>query len=219
MEGPRARVPAEQDPRLGSGHHRSRVDSPFENRPVSLISRLRLAASLMRADRRAEGACHRLASPWWTLILAGLVVLSAPFVATFLQRATSPPLVPSSPYRVPATNPAFLLSVIGPFTENRGQVRDGDVRYTYAAGGLRVGMVPSGLLIGILDERAGTSAASSNSPANSAPEDGGDATVTGASVVRIGFDGSNRVAPRGREELHIQSNYVADDDSSNWRVG
>jgi len=173
----------------------------------------------MRADRRAEGACHRLASAWWSLILAGLVVLSAPFVATFLQRATSPPLAPSSPYRVPATNPAFLRSVIGPFTENRGQVRDGDVRYTYAAGGLRVGMVPSGLLIGILDERAGTSAASSNSPANSAPEDGGDATVTGASVVRIGFDGSNRVAPRGREELPIRSNYFSGGDPSNWRVG
>src|SRR5437667_3216195 len=173
----------------------------------------------MRADRRAEGACHRLASAWWTLILGGLVVLSVPFVATFLQRARSPPLVPSSPYRVPATNPAFLLSVIGPFTETRGQLRDGDVRYTYAAGGLRVGMVPSGLLIRILDDRGETSGASSRTSSDSIRKEGDDASAAGASVVRIGFDGSNHVAPRARGQLPVRSNYFAGSDPSQWRVG
>ena len=173
----------------------------------------------MRANRRAEGVCHRLPSAWLTLILAGLVVLSVPFATASLQRATAPPPVPSSPHRALTMNAAFLRGVTGSFTENRGQLRDGDVRYTFAAGGLRVGMVPSGLLIGILADGAGTSAASSRSPSDSARDDGGDATAGGSSVVRIAFDGSNRVAPRGRGELPARSNYFAGSDPSRWRVG
>ena len=173
----------------------------------------------MRADRRAEWACYRSPSAWLTLILAGLVVLSAPFVTASLQRATGPPPVPSSPHRVLATNATFLRGLTGSFTENRGQVRDGDVRYTFAAGGLRVGMVASGLLIGVLDHGARISAASSRSPSDSVREDGGDATTVGASVVRIAFEESNRVAPRARGELPARSNYFAGSDPSKWRVG
>ena len=156
---------------------------------------------------------------WLTLILVGLVVLSTPFVTASLQRGTGPPPVPSSPHRSLATVAAFLRAVGGSFTENRGQVRDGDVRYTFAAGGLRVGMVPSGLLISVLDDGARISAASSRSPTDSIREDEGDATAVGASVVRIGFDGSNPVAPRGRGELPTRNNYFAGSDPSKWRVG
>src|SRR2546425_606080 len=173
----------------------------------------------MRADRRAEWACYRSPSAWLTLILAGLVVLSTPFVTASLQRATGPPPVPSSPHRVLATNATFLRGLTGSFTEKRGQVRDGDVRYTFAAGGLRVGMVASGLLIGVLDHGARISAASSRSPSDSVREDGGDATTVGASVVRIAFEGSNRVAPRARGELPARSNYFAGSDPTKWRVG
>src|SRR5438093_173035 len=147
----------------------------------------------MRADRRAEGAGYRLPGAWLTLILVGLVVLSTPFVTASLQRGTGPPSVPSSPHRSLATVAAFLRAVGGSFTENRGQVRDGDVRYTFAAGGLRVGMVPSGLLMSVLDDGARISAASSRSPTDSIREDEGDATAVGASVVRIGFDGEREV--------------------------
>ena len=93
-------------------------------------------------------------------------------------------------------------------------MRDGDVRYTFALGGLRVGMIPSGLLIRILDDRAETSGASSRSSSDSIREDGDDASAVGASVVRIGFDGSNRVAPRARGELPARSNYFAGSDPS-----
>src|SRR3989454_4023203 len=173
----------------------------------------------MRADRRAEGAGYRLPGAWLTLILVALVVLSTPFVTASLQRGTGPPPGPSSPHRSLATDAAFLRAVGGSFTENRGQVRDGDVRYTFAAGGLRVGMVPSGLLISVLDDGARISAASSRSPTDSIREDEGDATAVGASGVRIGFDGSNPVAPRGRGELPTRSNYFAGSDPSKWRVG
>src|SRR2546428_12909481 len=159
----------------------------------------------MRADRRAEGAGYRLPGAWLTLILVALVVLSTPFVTASLQRGTGPPPGPSSPHRSLATDAAFLRAVGGSFTENRGQVRDGDVRYTFAAGGLRVGMVPSGLLIDILADGAGTSAASSRSPSDSARDDGGDATAGGSSAVRIGVDGSNRVAAPGRRGLPAPS--------------
>src|SRR3989454_331950 len=173
----------------------------------------------MRADRRAEGAGCRLPGGWLTLILVALVVLSTPFVTASLQRGTGPPPGPSSPHRSLATDAAFLRAVGGSFTENRGQVRDGDVRYTFAAGGLRVGMVPSGLLISVLDDGAGISATSSRSPTDSIREDEGDATAVGASVVRIGFDGSNPVAPRGRGELPTRNNYFSGSDPSKWRVG
>ena len=173
----------------------------------------------MGADRRAKGAGHRLLSAWLTVILAGLVLLSAPFVMASLQRATSPLPVSSSPHRGLPPSAAFHRGLTGSFTENRGQVRDGDVRYTFALGGLRVGMIPSGLLIRILDDRAETSGASSRSSSDSIREDGDDASAVGASVVRIGFDGSNRVAPRARGELPARSNYFAGSDPSQWRVG
>src|SRR5438876_1315959 len=104
------------------------VDSPFENRPVSLISRLLLATNCMGADRRAKGAGHRVLSARLTVILAGLVVLSAPFVTASLQRVTGTPPASSFPHRVLATDAGFLRGFTGSFTENRGQVRDGDVR-------------------------------------------------------------------------------------------
>src|SRR5437899_7076771 len=201
------------------GRRSARIDSAFENRPVSLISRLLLTASSMRANRRAEGVCHRLPSAWLTLILAGLVVLSVPFATASLQRATAPPPVPSSPHRALTMNAAFLRGVTGSFTENRGQLRDGDVRYTFAAGGLRVGMVPSGLLIGILADGAGTSAASSRSPSDSARDDRGDATAGGSSVVRIACDGPSRAPRRRRGDLPARSNYCAGSDPSRWRAG
>src|SRR5207245_4648504 len=165
------------------------------------------------------GVCHRLPSAWLTLILAGLVVLSVPFATASLQRATAPPPVPSSPHRALTMNAAFLRGVTGSFTENRGQLRDGDIRYAFAAGGLRVGMVPSGLLIGILADGAGTSAASSRSPSDSARDDGGDATAGGSSVVRIVIDGRNRGPPWGGGRVPARSNSAEGRDPRRWRVG
>src|SRR2546428_7673545 len=136
----------------------------------------------MRADRRAEGAGYRLPGAWLTLILVALVVLSTPFVTASLQRGTGPPPGPSSPHRSLATDAAFLRAVGGSFTENRGQVRDGDVRYTFAAGGLHVGMVPSGLLISVLDHGARVPSRSSLPPKSSIQTCAGDVSACRRSV-------------------------------------
>src|SRR5437867_3699813 len=67
--------------------------------------------------------------------------------------------------------------------------------------------------------RVGISVDSSRARTESFREDEGDETAVGASGVRIGFDGSNPVAPRGRGELPTRSNYFAGSDPSKWRVG
>ncbi len=180
----------------------------------------RLGPYRVPTDRRAEDVCHRAPIAWWSLILAGLVVLPAPSPASSRQGVNVPPPVPSSPLGLlAAADGALLQGIGGSFTENRGQVRNGDVRYTLAVGDLHVGMVPSGLLIEMLHARARTSAASSRSPSSSIPPDGDDATAVSASVIRIGFEGSNRVLPRGRGELRARSNYFTGNDPSNWQVG
>ncbi len=180
----------------------------------------RLGACRVPTDRCAEDVCHRFPRAWWSLILAGLVVLPAPFLASSHQGVIAPPPGPLSPHGLlAAADGAFLRGIGGSFTENRGQVRNGDVRYTLAVGSLHVAMVPSGLLIEMLDAGAGTSAASSRSPSDSSSQDGDDATAVSASVIRIGFEGSNRVMPRGRGEFPPRSNYFTGNDPSKWQVG
>lgn len=98
-------------------------------------------------------------------------------------------------------------------------MRNGDVGYDLAVGDLHVGMVPSGLLIEMFGGGAGISAPSSPPPTDSIPSDGDGAAAMNASAIRIAFDGSNRVAPRGLGELPFRSNYFLGHDPSKWRAG
>ena len=88
-----------------------------------------------------------------------------------------------------------FASMPGWFTENKGQIENPDVRFIYAASSCAVGFVESGYLLKITNEDNLTS------------------------VVRVSFDGSNPVAPEGKDELPHTSNYFIGNDSSKWRTG
>ncbi|HYU07061.1 MAG TPA: SBBP repeat-containing protein, partial [Thermoplasmata archaeon] len=164
------------------------------------------------------------ASGWpsalWSLIIAGLVFLPTAFLVSSTQVLTSPLSISSGPAALLASAPGASPPILGGFfTENQGQVRNGDVRYYLVSGGLRVGMIQSGLLIEMIDPGPGDSGAASGPQPDSFPEGDGHAAAVSASLIRVDFEGSNRVAPVGSGELPFRSNYLSGNDPSTWHRG
>jgi len=107
----------------------------------------------------------------------------------------------------------------GYIVENRGQVSSTDVRYYVGSGSLHIGFLPSGLVIELPDSSSPPSAASSLLSPGQVPDDDAEPTFPGFSVIRIAFEGSNLVAPRGSGELPSRHNYLSGIDRSKWQVG
>ena len=80
----------------------------------------------------------------------------------------------------------------GWFTENLGQVENPDVKFVFSGSGCSIGFIESGYLIKLTNEKNLTS------------------------VVKVTFEGANRVIPEGREQLAHKSNYFRGNDSSKW---
>src|SRR5712691_248430 len=157
----------------------------------------------------------------WTLLLVGLVLLTASFLIPPERDSTSLTASSEIPPGHLAAQAGLSLggALTGYFTENRGQVRNREVRYYVTTGDLRVGMVPSGLLVEKLakgpDDPAGLYSARSD-----AHLDGTDGEPPRAgSLFRIAFEGSNRVAPQGRDALPFRTNYLKGHDSTAWHAG
>ncbi len=157
----------------------------------------------------------------WTLLLIGLVLLPAPFLIPLDRDSTSS----TASSVIPAGHLAAMAGLSGGggltgyFTENRGEVRNREVQYYVTTGDLRVGMVPSGLLVEKLatgpDDPAGL-----NPVRSDAHPDGTDGEPPRkASLFRIAFEGSNRVAPQGRDALPFRTNYLEGHDSAAWHAG
>ena len=89
----------------------------------------------------------------------------------------------------------YAPAIKGWFTGNKGQVENSEVRFFYTASDCTFGFVESGYLLKIL----------------------GKDNIT--SVVRVSFEGSNPVIPKGLGELPHRSNYFFGNDSSKWRTG
>jgi len=87
-----------------------------------------------------------------------------------------------------------LSSIGGWFTENKGQIKNSDIRFVYAASGCSIGFAKSGYLIKLCREDDRTA------------------------VVRVNFENSNQVAPEGREKQPHYSNYFIEDEPSKWRT-
>ena len=85
-----------------------------------------------------------------------------------------------------------FASLGGWFTENRGQVENPDVKFVFSGSGCSIGFIESGYLIKLTNEKNLTS------------------------VVKVTFEGANRVIPEGREQLAHKSNYFRGNDSSKW---
>jgi len=86
-------------------------------------------------------------------------------------------------------------AVRGWFTENRGQPGNRDVRFVYAGQGCQLGFTRSGYLLTM---------------------SGGDDR---SHTVKVVFEGSSPVTPRGRDLCSHRSNYFLGNDPSGWRTG
>lgn len=103
------------------------------------------------------------------------------------------------------------------FTENAGQLRDERVHFYASSGGMRIGLTSSGVLLDLIAHPS----VSDSGPHewNGFPGSGGvtPATVRGA-LIRLTFEGSNFVAPVGRDELPHRSHFFLGNDLANWRT-
>ena len=88
-----------------------------------------------------------------------------------------------------------LSSMKGWFTENDGQIENSDVEYVYGASDLSIAFVESGYLVKLTNK--------------------GNLTC----VVKVTFEGANRVMPEGKGELPHKSNFFRGNDSSKWNRG
>jgi len=88
-----------------------------------------------------------------------------------------------------------LANMKGWFTENQGQIENQEVKYVYAASDVSIGFIESGYLIKLTNEENLTS------------------------VVKVIFEGANRVVPEGRGDLSHKSNYFIGNNSEKWRRG
>ena len=118
--------------------------------------------------------------------------------------------------RVPG--PVGLLD--GVFKENVGQVKNEAVRFYGDMGGVRVGFAVSAVDI-IVAERTPSRPALGGHPrdlpSRSATIPSGPEIERGV-LVQMMFEGSNRVVPKGREELPYRTNYFIGN-ATEWRTG
>ena len=87
-----------------------------------------------------------------------------------------------------------LAAMDGWFSENRGQIKNPEIRFVHAAFPYSIGFLPGGYLITFQGED------------------------NHKSVVRVTFEGANPVEPEGREELSHRSNYFIGNDTTAWRT-
>jgi len=111
-----------------------------------------------------------------------------------------------------------LRSIDGFFTENAGQVPNEQVRF-YSSGGVQAGFAESAVFIKLV-ERNHVNPLHDFEDEMRGPQIQRDDTPSSRGVmVRITFDGANRVTPQGVQEMSHLSNYFIGNDPSKWRTG
>lgn len=90
-----------------------------------------------------------------------------------------------------------LANQKGFFTKNQGQLENDEIFFTYSSNNLNFGFLESSILIKL-----------SKKIENSTIQ---------ISIIKINFEKSNKVVPKGQEELKHKTNYFIGDDSSKWK--
>src|SRR5437867_654365 len=111
--------------------------------------------------------------------------------------------------------PLDLAVMTSSFTENVGQLRDDEVRLFAGSGSLQLGFAESAVLIKIVDGTPSGRAARFGDPAAWRRQ----LPPSRTAVVRLDFDGANRVIPQGRHPLPHPANFLFGDDPAAWRAG
>ena len=136
-----------------------------------------------------------------------LLILSPPVPA--LSKTLEESLAPGSSID--------LKALASSFTENMGQVGDRDLRFLAASDAMQVGFAESSVLIKLV-ERSRSDAAGMTigdrirrPPPHPAP--------SSSVLMRLDFEGANRVIPQGRGLLPYPTNFFFGDDPAGWRTG
>ena len=143
-------------------------------------------------------------------LIAALVAVTALAPTLLAERALpTEPIIPSA-----AEVGEVAMSQLGEgFTENAGQINNRDVRFYASAGGIHAGFAQSGVLFHL------TSPETSESAASLVQRHAAPATDFQASVsIRLTFEGSNVVLPRGIDELPYRNHYFLGENPSGWRT-
>jgi len=165
---------------------------------------------LSKEHRARHGRAGSIAAVWIVILVAGLT-----FAPTLMGDGPPPAEPTPSEAATASLGRAALAQLEGGFTENAGQVSNKEVLYTASAGGMDVGFAESAVLFHVGPRRAAPS-----SPARPLGEAAPAATVDtrGSVLLRLTFEGSRPVAPRGEEALPYRSNYFLGNDPSTWRT-
>jgi hypothetical protein len=103
------------------------------------------------------------------------------------------------------------------FIENEGQLGNQDVRFYTTSGDMQIGFAESAVLFK-LTERTPSLAANSLKgiePSRSSPQEQGPSRGV---LLRLGFEGANRVTPQGRDPLPFPTNFFIGNDPARWKT-
>ena len=90
-----------------------------------------------------------------------------------------------------------LANLKGFFTKNQGQLENEEIYFTYTSKNINFAFLESSVLVKISKSL--------------------DENTTQSSTFKIIFENSNKVIPKGQEELEHKSNYFIGNDSSKWK--
>ena len=154
----------------------------------------------------------RRRTAWATAIASALLLLALP--AGSLSTATNDgPVLPPDP--VP--DPAALRALSGAgFTENVGQVGNGDVRFYAASAGMQVGFVPSGVLFRLVGQSPSETVARRQDRTPAADTE--LSPMRRGVLLRLTFEGANIVVPEGNWELPHRSHFFLGNDPAEWHT-
>jgi len=149
----------------------------------------------------------------WRVMAATLLLMGVAFTAVASEPLASAPAVPG--VRTPD------LPMPGAFfTENSGQVKDQGIRF-YSSGEVAAGFAESAIVLKLLEDRSASSPVAPSARDRFEREDPAirDTPAIQGVLVRVTFEGSNRVLPEGMQEMSHRSNYFLGSDPSAWRTG
>jgi len=149
----------------------------------------------------------------WKVMAATVLLLGVAFTAI---ASVSPATAPA----VPEIRTPDLQMPGGFFTENAGQVLDQGIRF-YSSGDLAAGFAESAVVLKLVEDRSAPSPMGRSAADRLEREslEIRDAPALRGVLVRLSFEGSNRVLPEGVQVMPHRSNYFLGNDPSAWHTG
>lgn len=118
---------------------------------------------------------------------------------------------------VPSQDVAQTLHSYGSyFVENAGHLNNPDVLFYVASGDLQMGFAESAVLIRMVEPAPMNNPPSGQKLTRSLPQ---EMKTSRGVLLRLDFEGANKVTPHGRDPLPYPTNFFIGNDPSRWRTG